>query len=205
MGHYSYYLKCRLQELGYPALSLELHECSGFVQGSGVAWYGRLAAMDLHALARRMISEQARSPHDSFFARLLGRKEGKRLLELLTFMDTLKTGTVEIYTKGEKGGDHHAYSMGIDDQLDWDQISAMTTQGQGELEIYQRQWQRLIEWLQEDLERSSSPSTPSFATSSSRKVMRGPWSGCDTPPASRWRSSRRASPISTSSMKRANP
>jgi len=155
MGHYSYYLKCRLQELGYPALSLELYECSGFVQGSGVAWYGRLAAMDLHALARRMIREQARSPYDSAYARLVGRKEGKRLLELLTFMDTLKSDAVEIYTKGEKGGDHHAYSMGIDDQLDWDHVSAMTTQGPGVLEIYQRQWQRLIEWLQDDLERSS--------------------------------------------------
>lgn len=117
MGHYLIYMRCRLQELGYPALNLELYECSGFVQGSGVAWYGRLDAIHLHALAERMIREQARSPYDSAYARLVGRREGKRLLELLTFIGNLGVDTIDICTKGEKGGDHHAYSMGIDDQI----------------------------------------------------------------------------------------
>lgn len=166
MGYLELYLKRRLEALGYPAATLDLHQCSGFVQGSGVAWYGKLSVTQAVPLIQRMIASEAQIPSQTVYQRLSNKVWGKRLADLFEAIHDTNLPCMEITAKGDKrDGCHHAYSMGMEDCLDWREVAEHYAPHGHAIDVapiadalmtaHSRMWGRFLSWLREDIQRTS--------------------------------------------------
>lgn len=164
MTYYETYLAHRLVENGYPAEDLTIYECSGFSQGDGVAWYGKLGEDDLKKLRVRYFQEAGGHGNETTaYRRVLARFDKAKLETMFSTYHGVDDLKVEITQRGHHY--HHWNTMCVD-------IDGDSTYPEDFWENYQdgavldgtteRDWMhmtkalgRFIEWLQEDVKRVS--------------------------------------------------